>query len=309
MTSVRVLLPVPITDASFKAGTTIDAVDASAGESAWVSAGTYAIGAECVDGDSVYSCVQAHDSRTARPSADPSYWLRKGPSNRYAAFDDYTSTTAKAGGSITYVLDVGFVDGAKLYGVKGRSYSMQAKHSLTGAVIASEDGPLYAPASGFWDLLFGQPRQIEQLALDIPPAPGCELTLTIEDDPEKEVAVGTIKIGSWLSLIGDSEFGGAKYGASSERKTYTDRTYNADGSYTTVIRPGYRDVRCNVVIDANEASYVDSVLERIADIAVPFEASGLPRYGYLNSMGFVSGTVSADTWVTASLALNIKGNI
>ena len=41
----------------------------------------------------------------------------------------------------------------------------------------------------------------------------------------------------------------------------------------------------------------------------PFEASSLPRYGYLNTLGFVSGSLSPDSFGVASLNLNIKGNI
>ena len=66
---------------------------------------------------------------------------------------------------------------------------------------------------------------------------------------------------------------------------------------------------CRVVLDADQAMYADAILGEILDIAVPFEASNLPRYGYLNTLGFVAGTLRADNWALTSLTLTIKGNI
>ena len=81
-----------------------------------------------------------------------------------------------------------------------------------------------------------------------------------------------------------------------------------DGTYKIVRRPASRDVRCSVVVDAKQAMYADAILGEIIDMAVPFEATGLPQYGYLNTVGFVSGTVRADNCGGASINLTIQGN-
>lgn len=55
--------------------------------------------------------------------------------------------------------------------------------------------------------------------------------------------------------------------------------------------------------------YADSILAEVIDTAAPFEACDLPKYVYLNTLGFVSGTIQADTFGTTTLDLTVKGNI
>ena len=307
--SARLLMPIAVTPAMLGAGTTI--ADPAPGETAWVSAATYTTAQERTYAGSVYGCVADHTGRTATPAADPTYWLRKGPTKRMAPFDDYAATTATAIASLTYVINPTFIDGINLYGVNGAAYSITVKNAPGGTVTASKSGDLYEQAIGFYELLFSPLVKLDRVALDgIPLSPTTEVTISVTGGASDTVAVGDIKVGSWRILTGDANaFGGAEYGASSERKTYTSRIYNPDGTYKTVLRGSYRDVKCTVVIDAAQAMYADAVLAEAQDIAVPFEACGLPRYSYLATLGFVSASMSADTWGTTKLDLTIKGNI
>lgn len=308
-TSARVLVPLQIGASSIKSGTTIPEPDASVGEVAWAASGTYAVDdARTYDG-SVWSCVKAHSGRTTLPPDDAEHWLRKGPTNRMAPFDDYISTRASRAGSLTYVLQPGFFDGIKLYGCAGATYTITVRDAPGGTVIASKTGDLFEQAFGFWELLFAPLRPLEEVGIDgIPLATAAEATITITA-PSDTAKLGTIKLGSWRSLIGDGEWGGAEYGARGERKTYSFRQYRDDGTYTTVVRPAYREASVSIKLPADQAMYVDAVLGEIFDIAVPFEASGLPRYGYLSTLGFVSGSMTADNWGVTTLNLTVKGNI
>ena len=179
-----------------------------------------------------------------------------------------------------------------------------------GAVVATQTFDLFAQAAGLYELLFTVLPGVDQVGLDdLPILPVSELTVTVNAAGAGAVAIGDIKVGDWRQLIGDSKFGGMEYGARSERKTYTYREYAKDGTYTTVQRSASRDVSCSVKLEGDSALYADAVLGEIIDMAVPFEASSLPRYGYLNTLGFVSGSISPDSYGVASLNLNIKGNI
>jgi len=309
-TSARVMVPVAITTSMIKSGTSIPEPDPATGEVAWVSGGTYATGNERTYGGSIWACTTNHNGRTATPDVDTQYWTRLGPTNRMAPFDDYSNTKAEATGSLTYVIQPGFLNGLAVYGMEGGAYSMTVKDQPGGTVLKAWSGDLYEQASGFYELLFSPLLQLTQLSFDsIPLAPDAEVTITISSDPGKRVALGVIKVGDWRTFLGDGEFGGAEYGAEAERKSYTFRQYNADGTYKIIKRPASRNVSCSVVIEPEQAMYADAVLGEIIDTAVPFEASGLPRYGYLNTLGFVSGSIRADNYGVTSINLKIEGNV
>jgi hypothetical protein len=308
--SARVMVPVEITASMIKSGTTIAEPDLTLSEVVWVSAGTYTTVDERTFGGSIWSCKTNHTGRTATPDVDTAYWARLEPTNRMAPFDDYANTKAVSTGSLSYVIQPGFMNGLAIYWPEGSAYSITVKDEPGGTVIASWSGDLYDQASGFYELLFAPLLQLTQLSFDeIPLAPDAEVTITISSDPGKRVAIGVIKLGDWRQFIGDGTFGGAQYGAESNRKSYTFRQYNLDGTYKTIKRASSRNVSCSVVIDAEQAMYADAVLAEIIDTAVPFEASGLPRYGYLNTLGFVSGSIRADSRGTTSINLKIEGNI
>lgn len=308
--SARVLVPVRVTNDMLSTGTSIAEPDLSSGEVAWTASSAYALADQRTSNGSAWECVQAHTGRTALPEADAAYWLRIGPSNRMMPFDDYSNTKSRATGSLSFVLQPGFFNGLVLYGPEGASYGITIKDAPGGSIIMSRAGDLYAQAIGFYELLFSPLLPLTQLSFDgAPLAPLAEVTITIASAAGQPVALGTIKIGDWREFIGDGAFGGAEYGAESDRKSYTFRRYNEDGTYKTIVRPASRDVRCSITIDAAQAMYADAILEQIIDVAVPFEAVGLPRYGYLSTLGFVSGSVRADSFGTTSINLKVKGNI
>lgn len=308
-TSARVLVSIGITASMIKAETTIPEPDLAKGEVAWVSGASYSVNDERTYNGSVWGCEVGHTGRSANPEVDANYWYRVGPTNRMAPFDDYANTKAVATGSLTYVLRPGFLNGLKVYGMEGSSYSIAVRDGPGGPVMREWTDDLYSQAAGLYELLFSTLAKTEQLSFDdIPLSPSAEVTITITAAPGGRVAIGTIKCGDWRQFIGDGKFGGTQYGAESTRNSYTVRRYNPDGTYETVRRPGSRDVNCSIVIDAEQAMIADAILGEIIDMAVPFEAIGLARYGYLNTLGFVTGSIRADTYGTTSLNLKVKGN-
>lgn len=311
-TSVRVMVPIKIVPSMIAAGTSIAEPNTAGGEVAWIAGGTYAIGDLRTSNGSEWRCARAHSGRNTLPEVDAGagYWNREGPSDRRAPFDDYSSTKARATGSIKFVLTPGFINGVSVYGPEGAFYSIEVRSAPGGAVIREKHGDLFEQAAGFWELLFSPLPAVEKISLDeIPIAPNAEVTVTVTAPNNGAVAIGDIKVGDWRQLIGDASWGGVEYGARAARKPYTYREYNPDGTYRQVPRGNARDVNCTVKLDADQAMYADAILGEIIDVAVPFEASNLPRYGYLNTLGFVSGDIGPDSWGVTSLSLNVKGNI
>ncbi len=308
--SARVLVPITITDAMILGGTSV--AEPASSETAWVSAGTYTAGQERIRATThmVYECSVGHTGRTALPEVDTGYWFEKRPTSRWAPYDDYANTKCSTVTTLTYVLQPGFANGMALYGLEGEAYSMTVKDAPGGTVTKTASGDLYEQAAGFYELLFAPVQQRTQLSFDdLPISPTAEITVTITATAGQPVAIGTLKVGDWRQFIGDGAFGGTRYGAESDRTSYSYRQYAIDGTYKTIKRPNSRDVRAQVVIDAEQAMYADAILAEIIDTAVPFEAAGLDRYAYLNTMGFVNGKLRADSYGTTILDLTIKGTI
>ena len=312
MTQARVLVPLKITAAMLKPGTTIAEPDLTRGEVAWVSAGNYVVDDLRTHAGSVWYCWKPHAGRTALPENDPGYWLRKGPTNRMAPYDDYTSTRARAAGTMTYVVEPDeFYNGLSLWGLEGDTCTVTVEDIATSVVTY---GPtvfdLWAQAMGLYELLYTVLLKRESIDIDdLPMSPASRITITLNAAGGNEVALGTQKLGDWRSLIGGGKWGGVEYGANSSRKNYTDFQENPDGTYTLVPRHSARITRCSVEIEAEEAMVADGLLAEIANIAVVFQATDLPRYGFLNALCFLSGDISADDYGTTRLNLNGKGNI
>lgn len=314
MTSARVLVPLTITASMIKAGTTIAEPDTANGEQAWVSGGNYIVDDLRTSNGSVWSCVKAHSGRTSLPENEaPGYWLRKGPTNRQAMFDDYRSTTASAVGTLTVVLQPDLFNGISIWQMEGDTYSITVKNAPGGTVIASKAGDLYEQAAGYYELMLMPLPKLQSVSLyDIPLSATAEVTITITASGGNRASLGVVKVGDWCVFIGEGEgeWGGVNYGASSKRHSYTYREYNEDGSLKrTIPRGNRRDVRATVEVSAEAAMYVDALLERIADTAVVFEATDLPRYGYLNSLGFLDAEMTAQDFGTTKIDITHKGNI
>lgn len=119
---------------------------------------------------SVWSCVKNHSGRTALPENEaPGYWLRKGPTNRQAMFDDYRSTTASAVGTLTVVLQPDLFNGISIWQMEGDTYSITVKDAPGGTVIASKSGDLYEQAAGYYELMLMPLPKLQSVSLyDIP---------------------------------------------------------------------------------------------------------------------------------------------
>lgn len=308
--SARVLVPITITNAMILAGTTI--AEPASGETLWVSAATYAVGQEVIRSTThrVYTCGVAHTGRTGLPEVDTAYWADSRPTQRWCPFDDYANTKTSTVTGFTFVLQPGFCNGLVIYGLLGTNYALTVKDAPGGTVTKSETGDLYAQAGGFYELLYTILPVRTQLSFDdLAISPTTEVTITITSGTGLPVALGTVKVGDWRQFKGDGKFGGAEYGAQSARTSYTFRRYELDGTYKTVKRPTSRDVTVTINIEADQAMYADSILSEIADTAVPFEAVGLEKYGYLNTLGFVTGSMRAGNPGITNLNLTIKGNV
>lgn len=304
---MNILTPLTITDSMILAGTSI--AEPSAGETAWVSAGTYALGDLRIRTTThkVYSCVQAHSGRTALPENDSAYWLEKSPTNRWSPFDSYTSTPATATTSLTYVLQPGYFNALAMYGLVGTSAEITVKDAPGGSTIYSNTVSLLENPVGWWEYLFLPTRQISKIILtDIPIRPSAELTIVITG---ATCAVGMINVGDYKSILGESVWGGTQQGAKAEPVSYSYIKTNADGTTTIIRRNAATSMRASVVLPRENADYALTCIQEVLDVPVSWVATDESGFVGLNVFGLGSGSLSYDSFNVATLDLSVKGMI
>lgn len=312
---MNILLPTKILADMIGADTNIPAVDTAGGEVAWADAHTYAIDDLRVDGDGVYSCVKAHTAASGapRPTADPVNWLYKKPTNRMSPFDEYLYTRAVRADTIKYVLTPGFFTGFAMYGVEADAIEVTLRDAHGGAVLVHEARDMWEAAYGEWEYLFGSLRNETHYAKSgLPLRPAAELELSLQRNTlGAKAELGMLAVGQWKRLFAprSSTAGGTEYGAEVTPKSYSYFKRNDDGTYTRRQGRQAKVITASVVIDDNQAAMAEELLRRILDTPVAVEASHLPRYGYLSTFGFVTGTVTAESPGFARINLTVEGNV
>lgn len=307
---MNILIPIEITDAMIKAGTSVAEPDTAAGEVAWVASATYALGDERLSEHAIFECVKAHNGSTVLPRLDAKNWLRKRASNRYAPFDYYLSTRGQGTGSVTYVLQPGFFRAVDVRGLVGDRIKITARDVPGGAVTKEIDQDLFEQPPGLYELLFMPLTKRTDASLrDIPISPTAEVTITVSGGAGASVGIGKLSVGIWQSLIGQDKFGGVESGPRARPKSYTYRKFNDDGTFERVQRGSATNVDFSVTLETSEASAASAILTQILDTPVVVEASKLPRFGWLNTVGIVTGDLQTINHALARASISVEGFI
>ena len=303
---MNIISPITITSAMIGAGTTL-AEDSTA---AWTSA-TYAVGDErhVVATHRVYKCALAGSS-TISPELDPTRWVDKRPTNKWAPFDIYTSTAAATVTTMTYVLTPGYFNSIALYGLTGSQYSLTVKDATGGAVIYTKSGFLYADPLGWYEYLFGALKITNKLVFTgIPIRPASEITLTITAASGQPVGLGMFIAGDYVSLAGAGSWGGAQYGASAEPVTYSYIKTNDDGTTQIVKRHSATNLRVTIAMPREEADAVLQSVQSVLDVPVAWIATDAAGYAGLTTFGIGSGSMKYDSFNVANFDITVKGLI
>lgn len=311
---MNILLPIAVTDSMFMAGTNVPAVDVDAGEIAWLASGNYVIDDLRVYAGAVYSCVKEHAATAAspKPDVDPERWLFKWPSNRMAPFDEYIYTRAKKAPVLRYVLRPGFFTGFAMYGVEADEIEVTLLEEAGGVELWHDKWPMWEQAFGLWEYLFGNLRRETKFTKNgLPLRPASELDLTLRrNSPSVAAELGYLAVGQWRTFLAPrSDQGGSEWGAEVSPKSYAYFKRMPDGTYTRRTGRQADVITASVLIDASQAAAAKDLLRRILDIPVAVEVSDVPGYGYLSTVGFVTGTVRAEGVLTARVTIKVEGNV
>jgi hypothetical protein len=302
---MNILKPNTITDAMVVSS---DIAEPAAGETAWVSAGSYTVGDVRIRTTThrQYTCILTHTGRTALPESDPLYWVDTAPTQKWAPFDSYTSTAASRASSLTYVLSPGFVNVLGLYGVTGSGVAVTVKDGPGGAVLFADTYDLTESAGGLYEYLFSEHRYLDRLIITgLPLHPTAEITLAVTGGGT--VTVGMITLGKYVDLV--SSWGGTQYGASAEPMTYS--RIKTDEFGNTTIKRGHAatSMRAEVILAREDANYALKTIQSVLDVPVGWVATGYAGYEGLNVFGLGSAVLSYESHVHCKLSITVKGLI
>lgn len=289
---MNIITPITITDAMIGAGTSV----AEDPTPAWVSGAAYTVGQEVhlASTHRVYRCA-LDTSGTVAPPAAITVWSDMRPTNRWAPFDQYTSTAATAATSLTYVLKPGFFNAIALYGVVGTFYTVTVKDAPGGTVVYSRTGAFFEDPDGWYEYLFGALKPLDKLVLTgIPLRPDAELTVTITGATGASVALGMLVVGDFKSLLGGAEWGGAERGSSAEPITYSYIKTEDDGTTKIKRRHAATNLRVQVVMPISSADYALNAIKEVLDVPVAVVTTTVRYHTGLTTFGLVSGGVSYD---------------
>lgn len=301
---MQIIIPVKIAGSALSSSSV---AEPDAGEVAWVSGATYAVGDKriLVATHRVYSCVEAHTGSTVTPNLDVTKWVDSGPTNKWAMFDDQCSTQTTATTSLTVVLRPGFINAIAFYKIAGAAIAVTVKDAPDGAEVASFTGDLATPPLDWYDWAFGQYRLLDKVIFSaITPYPDAEVSITITGTT---VACGMVVVGDLRNLLDGAEFGGVNYGATAEPVDYSYIKTDDYGNTTIVKRRSATDM--SVVVTLPQ-SYSDAALEIIQSVlATPVACIASRSTGYdgLNVFGLVTGSLSYESHVAATLNIKVKG--
>ena len=307
-TSVNALVPVTITDAMLTSSTI---AEPAAGETAWVSAGTYALGDLRIRTTThrVYRCVLAHTGRTALPEVDPVYWIDVYATQKWSMFDAYASTQSAIATPLTVVVKPGFFNAFALLGLDGATATITYKDTTGGATVYSATVSLQEDPLDWYDYAFGVIRVKTKLTVDnLVPYPDPELTISIT------AATGTVKcgmlaVGDMRNLLDSATFGGTQYGATAEPITYSYIKTDEYGNTVIKKRSTATDMKIRIVLPKANSDFALATVQSLLDVPAVWIASDQAGYAGLTVFGLGSGSLSYESYTYDIFSINVKGMI
>jgi hypothetical protein len=302
----RILIPIAIDNAMFGSSTV---AEPAAGETAWVSAGSYTAGDIRIRTGThrKYMALTTHSGVTTAPEDDPIRWKDVGATQRWAMFDPRRTTQTTATTTLTIVLNPGWFNALDLFLLSGSEVSVTVKDAPGGTVIFTETRSIVGPFLDEWDYCFGPWRNTpNQLFTDIPISASAELTLTISGDTGEAVGCGMLCIGDLRPLI-IGDWGGAEYGAAAEPISCSYIKTDDFGDTQIVKRASATNATLSIVLPQVSADYALACIQEVLDIPAAIVGTEISGYSGLNVFGLLSGAVTYAGPNHATIRAQVKG--
>lgn len=304
--SVNVLVPVTITDAMLTSSTI---AEPAAGETEWVSGGTFVAGDLRIRTTThrVYKSVQDHTGRTELPEVDTAYWKDSYATQKWAMFDDSANTQSSITTPLTVVLRPGPINAIGLLKLDGYTLDVIYKDEPGGTVVDTRTVDLQEDPLDIYDWAFGQIRPKTKVILTgFLPFPDPELTITITAATGTTVKCGMVAMGDMRDLLDSADFGGAQYGASVSPTTSSYIKLDEFKNLTITRRVSSTDFSFDVILPAKNSDMVIETLQSVLDVPALWS---VPGYSGLTGMGLASGKLTYPGFFHSVFSVTVTGTM
>jgi hypothetical protein len=288
--------------------TACSVAEPAAGETAWVSGTTYAVGDV-----RIYAPTHRKYKRlvagagTVTPDIDTTNWQDIGPTTKWAAFDQYRSTAITSSATLTMTVRPGIITGMAFFGLVGDTIRVVCKNAASLAVYYDQTYSLSQYLSGdlMWEFYYGTPRQQDVLRISglYPQDAQVEITLTVSPTTGT-AAIGIFALGQFQD-IGDPQ-----YGFKAQPVDYSRVTIDADGNATIIKGLAAKNLTGDCLMRSlRDAQAAADVVYRLLGTPCAWTMSDDPSYDYLSAFGLGSAEITSSGPTFATLSLTVQGLI
>lgn len=303
---MKLIKPTPMTSAMLLSSTATESA------SAWSKDVTYAMGEQVLflgeeeSLDGIYQSVQPSNTNH-QPNVSPTWWVRLGPGNRWAMFDNEVGTTTQYGsGALVVKIATGSMDALAALGVDADSVRLVVQDGPGGSVVYDQKQGMAAEAVTSWfDYFFNDPnyRRTQALFSGIPPLGSSVATLTFASG--SPVRVGHVSFGRLRSL------GALRYGARAGIKDFSRKDTDEFGVTTFVRRANSKYLTGTLEVEKTAINQVHNLLTSLTATPVVWIGSDDVYYSdTLLVFGFFRDFYASIDYPTLAIySLEIEGLI
>ncbi len=225
----------------------------------WSSATTYALGASVVYGIyGTYKSLQSGNLNHTPPIVSPftdAYWVRTGPTNKMAMFDDQVSSASTGTTDIIFAVVGSAIDSVALLNIQASKTSIAVTDKDTKALVYHNAQQLSGGESLDWYGYFfydADTQKTSSIYLDIPPAANSLITIKVS-------GTGTISVGSYIN--GQIKaLGNTQYGVSAGIIDYSKKETDEFGNTTFIKRNFSKRMNASVSLTNANLNRVQRIL-------------------------------------------------
>ena len=225
----------------------------------WSSATTYALGANVVYGIyGTYKSLQSGNLNHTPPIVSPftdAYWVRTGPTNKMAMFDDQVSSASTGTSDIIFAVVGSAIDSVALLNIQASKTSIAVTDKDTKALVYHNSQQLSGGESLDWYGYFfydADTQKTSSIYLDIPPAANSLITIKVS-------GTGTISVGSYIN--GQIKtLGNTQYGVSAGIIDYSKKETDEFGNTTFIKRNFSKRMNASVSLTNANLNRVQRIL-------------------------------------------------
>ena len=225
----------------------------------WSSATTYALGANVVYGIyGTYKSLQSGNLNHTPPIISPftdAYWVRTGPTNKMAMFDDQVSSSSTGTSDIIFAVVGSAIDSVALLNIQASKTSIAVTDKDTKALVYHNSQQLSGGESLDWYGYFfydADTQKTSSIYLDIPPAANSLITIKVS-------GTGTISVGSYIN--GQIKtLGNTQYGVSAGIIDYSKKETDEFGNTTFIKRNFSKRMNASVSLTNANLNRVQRIL-------------------------------------------------